>query len=159
MSQLTLTAIPGFFDIATTTISAGQALTDDSLQKISNNAKFAVVHKERIYMGFYKNGDTVGVPKSPIDNYQYQRSEVQYDFKHYSTRAPGAAFVSGQAARPAQADSSTAAIYWTICDVDDSTGDVLTQTSYWDGSHETITNDGIVKVYAECTRLSQNEAN
>lgn len=159
MSQLTLASIPGFFDLADTALAAGQPLSDDSIQKISNNAKFAAMRRERIYMGFYQNGDTVGVPKSPGDNYQYSRAEVTYSFSRYSSRAPGAGFVSGQAARPAQANSNVAAIYWMVQDVDDSTGAVMCQTSYWDGSHETITNDGILKVYAECSRLSQNEAN
>ncbi|HLI03141.1 MAG TPA: hypothetical protein VFC10_07490 [Terriglobia bacterium] len=159
MSQLTFSSIPGFFDIQDSAIAAGQPLTDDSIQKISHNAKAGAVRNERIYMGFFKNGDVVPVPTSPVDGYQYSRSEVQYDFVRYSIRAPAAGFVSGQAARPPQANSQPAGVYWFVTDIDDSTGQVFMQTSYWDGSHETITNDGVVKVYAVCQRLSVNQAN
>lgn len=159
MSQLTFSSIPGFFDLADTAIAAGQPLTDDAITKISHNAKAAAVRNERIYMGFFKNGDTVGLPSSPVDGYSYSRAEVQYDFTRYAIRAPAAGFVSGQAARPAQANSQPAGLYWFVTDVDDATGAVFMQTSYWNGSTETITNDGIVKVYAVCQRLSVNEAN
>src|SRR5690348_2138455 len=160
MSQLTFASIPGFFDIADTVIAAGQPLTDDAIQKISDNAKAAAVRNERIYMGFYKHGDTIGLPTSPVDGYAYQRAEVQYDWVRYSSRAPGGGFVSGQAAAPTPSSSQPAAIYdlgaW---DIDDSTGLVSLHTSYWNGSTETSTHDGIVKVYAVCQRLSVNEAN
>lgn len=159
MSQLTFSSIPGFFDLLDSAIAAGQPLTDDAITKISHNAKAAAVRNERIYMGFFKHGDTVGLPTSPVDGYSYARSEVQYDFTRYAIRAPAAGFVSGQAARPAQASSQPASLYWFVTDINDSTGVVFMQTNYWDGSHETPTNDGIVKVYAVCQRLSVNEAN
>jgi hypothetical protein len=159
MSQLTFSSIPGFFDLQDSAIASGQPLTDDAIQKISHNAKAGAVRNERIYMGFFKNGDVVGVPRSPVDGYQYSRSEVQYDFVRYAIRGPAGGFVSGQAARPAPANSQPAGVYWFVTDIDDSTGQVFMQTSYWDGSHETITNDGIVKVYAVCQRLSVNQAN
>ncbi len=160
MSQLTFASVPGFFDLPNTAIAAGVALTDDSIQKISDNAKAGAVRCEDIYMGFFKHGDTVGLPTSPVDGYAYSRSEIHYRFNRYSNRAPGAGFVSGQAAAPAQASTQPASLYnFGAWDIDDSTGVVSLHTSYWDGSTETSTNDGIIKVYAVCQRLSVNEAN
>ena len=65
MSQLTLGAIPGFFDLADSAIAAGQPLTDDSMLKISHNAKFGTVRSKLIFMGFYANGNTVPTPIDP----------------------------------------------------------------------------------------------
>src|SRR5579875_2738055 len=78
MSQLTFTAIPGFFDLADSAIAGNQPLTDDSLQKISHNAKFAAVRCEVIFMGFYANGNTVPAPVSPVDGYVYSRAECVF---------------------------------------------------------------------------------
>ena len=49
MSQLTLGSIPGFFDLADSAIAAGQPLTDDSMLKISHNAKFGTVRSKLIF--------------------------------------------------------------------------------------------------------------
>lgn len=160
MSQLTFAAVPGFFDISSSVLAADQPLTDDTIQKISDNAKFAAVRYERIYMGFFKHGDTVGTPSSRVDGYAYSRAEVTYEWMRYSNRAPAGGFVSGQPAPPTPASSQPAALYdFGAWDINDATGLVSLHTSYWDGSHETSTNDGIVKVYAHCQRLSVNESN
>ena len=65
MSQLSFASIPGFFDLADVAIAAGQPLTDDSISKISHNAKFGVVRAEQFYMGFYRNGDVVPTAAPP----------------------------------------------------------------------------------------------
>ncbi|HLW79360.1 MAG TPA: hypothetical protein VKU44_07150, partial [Terriglobia bacterium] len=69
MSQLTFSQIPGFFDIADSVLAGGQPLTDDDMTKISHNAKFAAVRTELLFMGFYKPGDTIPAPVSPVDGY------------------------------------------------------------------------------------------
>jgi hypothetical protein len=80
----------------------------------------------------------------------------------YSNRAPAPGFVPGQAAPPAQSSSQPAPLYnfpggW---DINDATGVVSLRTSYYTpGGAETVTNDGIIKVYAVCLRLSLNSAN
>ncbi len=71
MSQLLMASIPGFFDLADSTIAAGQPLTDYAILKISHNAKFAVSRHETIPMGFYGPGDTVPAPVSSVDGYTY----------------------------------------------------------------------------------------
>src|SRR5579875_233055 len=150
MSQLTFTAIPGFFDLADSAIAGNQPLTDDSLQKISHNAKFAAVRCEVIFMGFYANGNTVPAPVSPVDGYVYSRAECVF--------IP--VFVSGQASFPALANadnyqgSLVAAPY--ELDINDATG-IVTCSVY--GSSNGAQNQGTVKVYAVCQRSSVNQNN
>lgn len=157
MSQLTISTQPGFFDLADSTIAGGQPLTDDSLQKISHNAKFGAVRHERIFMGFYANGNVVPAPISPVDSYQYSYSEISFQFSVACTRAPAPGFVPGQATFPAIANTNAGpgSLYRLTYDVNDANGAVLCLASYWTGSTETPTTDGIVKVYAHCQRLSQ----
>jgi len=162
MSQLTLSAIPGFFDLADSAIAAGQPLTDDSMLKISHNAKFGAVRSKLIFMGFYANGNTIPTPIDPDDGYAYSRAECQFIWMIYSNRSPAPGFVPGQASPPAQSSSQPANLYnfpggW---DVNDATGLVTLRTTYYTpGGAETVTNDGIIKVYAVCLRLSQSSAN
>jgi hypothetical protein len=157
MSQLVLNAIPGFFDLADSAIAAGQPLTDDSMLNISRNAKFGAVRSKLIFMGFYANGNTVPTPIDPDDGYAYSRTECQFVWMIYSNRAPAPGFVPGQASPPAQSSSQAAPLYdfpggW---DINDLTGLVTLWTTYYSpGGAETINNDGIVKVYAICSRLS-----
>lgn len=157
MSQLTIASVPGFNDL--TDPVADDVVTDDTLVKISQNAKFAAVRMETIYMGFYKNGDTIGTPVSPVDGYAYSRAEMLFDFSLYSTRAPGAGFVSGQATVPDISPTQADSLYWFTFDIDDTTGAVSITTSYFrNGGSETVTHDGIVKVSAVCQRSSVNTA-
>jgi len=161
MSQLTWATIPGFFDLDDAVLDPDQPVTDDLLKKMNHNGKAAAVRPEIIYMGFYKHGDTVGTPVSPVDGYNYVRSELMFIWTMYSNRAPGGGFVSGQAAAPAQASSQGGALYnypgeW---DINDATGVVTLRTTYWTGSTEVVTTDGIVKVWAICQRKSVNVAN
>lgn len=160
MSQLTFASIPGFADLADANIGPNKVLTDDSMVKISQNAKFAAVRAEIIFMGFYKHGDTIGVPTSPVDGYAYSRAEVMMDFTLFSTRPPASGFISGQATAPGIGASQPANLYWFIVDINDATGVVSITTSYYkQGGAETTQNDGIVKVYAICQRSSINVAN
>ena len=88
MAELTLSAIPGFFDIDDSAIAAGQPLTDDSMLKISHNAKFGAVRSKLIFMGFYADSNTVPTPIDPDDGYAYSRGECQFVWMIYSNRAP-----------------------------------------------------------------------
>ncbi|HLI33441.1 MAG TPA: hypothetical protein VKW70_00230 [Terriglobia bacterium] len=160
MSQLTFTAIPGFFDLADSAIAGNQPLTDDSLQKISHNAKFAAVRCEIIFMGFYTNGNTVPTPVSPVDGYAYSRAECLFIPVFVSTRQPAPGFVPGQASFPALANADSyqgslvAAPY--ELDINDATG-VVACSVY--GSANGAQNQGTVKVYAICQRSSVNQNN
>lgn len=158
MSQLTFSAIPGFFDLADSAIAGNQPLTDDSLQKISHNAKFAAVRCEIIFMGYFTNGDTAPVPSSPVDGYTYSRSETQMIGCIFSSRAPAAGFIAGQATPPPLENNSAGQGNLIACpytfDINDSTGAVLYQT-YWSGNG--AIGEGTIKVYAVCQRSSLNQ--
>jgi hypothetical protein len=160
MSQLTMAAIPGFFDLADSALAGGQPLTDDSMLKLSHNAKFAAVRSELIYMGFYTSGNTVPTPTSPVDGYAYQRSECAFIPIFASSRQPAAGFVPGQATFPilANNDLGTGALLVVPyeLDIDDSTGLVTCQV-YFGGN--AAQNQGTVKVYCIAIRSSINVPN
>jgi hypothetical protein len=159
MAQMTLSSQPDFFDLADSAFAVDQPVTDDLLVKLNHNAKFGAVRCEYIYMGYYKHGDTVPAPVSPVDGYAYSRGELLFDFRLVSTRAAGSGFVSGQATPPPIASSQPANLYYFVSDVDDATGNVSITVSYYkQGGSETVTNDGIVKVFAVCQRQSLNTA-
>jgi hypothetical protein len=152
-----MSEIPGFFDLDDNVIAGGQPLTDYALAKISHNAKFGAVRCEIIYMGYYANGDTVQPPVSPVDGYQYGYPECFFFWMRYSNRAPQPGYTPGQATPPAQSNLQASSLYnFGPWDINDANGAVSLRTTYWDGSHETVTNDGIVKVFAICQRLSVN---
>ena len=157
MSQLTLSLVPGFFDIADSVLLGGQPLTDDAILKISHNAKFAAVRTEILFMGFFQPGDTVPVPVSPVDGYQYSRPECMFLPILASSRSPAAGFVSGQKSFPAiasiDAGQGSLMIVPYQLDINDATGEIICQT-YW--STTGAENQGLVKVYAIATRSSVN---
>jgi hypothetical protein len=152
--------VPGGVDIPDILCAPDSPVVDDVLVHITENAAFTVVRLERIYMGFYKHGDTVGAPVSPADGYAYAREECQFEAEFYSTRAPGTNFQSGQALAPMFSLSQPANLYWTICDINDQTGQVALTVSYYrQGGAETISTDGMVRVYALCQRMSVSAFN
>ena len=157
MSQMLMSSIPGFFDLADSTIAGGQALTDYALAKISHNAKFGAVRCEIVYMGFYGPGDTVSPPVSPVDGYAYSYAECLFMPILYSSRSPAAGYVPGQATPPALANNDPGQGSLIVCpyqlDVNDANGKVEVQT-YWSTSG--AENQGTVKVLAICQRLSVN---
>jgi hypothetical protein len=104
MAQMTIANVPGFVDIPDGNLAADQPLTDYDLTKISNNAKFAAVRPETFY-GWYKNGETVVVPTSPVDGYAYGRAELEYEVAAWCSRSPsGAAATNGSLSKPVRAD-------------------------------------------------------
>ena len=160
MGQLTMSTIPGFFDIADAAIAGGQPLTDDSLRKISHNAKFGAVRIEVIYMGFYTSGNTIPTPVSAVDGYAYARQECLFIPIFVSSRQPMAGFVPGQAAFPnlAASDLGTGSIVTVpyMLDINDATG-VMTCQVYFSGN--AAQNQGTVKVYCLAVRSGVNVGN
>lgn len=160
MSQLTFSAVPGFFDLADSAIAGNQPLTDDSLQKISHNAKFAAVRCEIIYMGFYGSGDSVPVPVSPVDGYAYSRAECMFIPVFASSRQPAPGFVPGQSVFPTLSNvdlgSGSLVVVPYVVDVNDETGSVTCQVFFTNGGAQS---QGTVKVYAVCQRSSLNQNN
>lgn len=157
MSQLTFSQIPGFFDIADSVLTGGNPLTDDAILKISHNAKFAAVRTELLFMGFFKPGDTVPAPVSPVDGYAYSRAECLFLPIFASSRSPAAGFVSGQATFPVLSNNDPGQGNLIVVpyqlDINDTTGSVTCQT-YWSTSG--AENQGVVKVYCVAVRSSIN---
>lgn len=163
MSQLTLSSIPGFSDIADSAIAGDVAMTDDSIQKISHNAKFAAVRSKIIFMGFYGHGDTIPTPTDPDDGYTYSRAECQFLWMIYCNRSRAEPYTPGQQYPPPIASSQPQNGLYNFpggWDVNDLTGVVNLRTTYYSGGGaEVVTTDGIIKVYAAVTRSSVTAAN
>lgn len=163
MAQLTIAMIPGLIDLPDTSIAAHDIAYEDSILKICENGKFSAVRHETIFMGYYRGGDTIGTPLSPVDGYQYSPFERRFAWSVFTTRGAGPNFVSGQALAPTFALgqislNQSGQIYLQIFNVDDVTGLVSCATSYFAQGRvaETITTDGIVRVLAICQRQSLN---
>lgn len=155
MSQLTFSAIPGFFDLGDGAIAAGQPLTDDSISKISHNAKFGIVRSEEFDMGFYGHGDTVPTPVSPVDGYAYAREECIFKLEFRSSRQPAGGYTPGQASFPVMANSDNGSgnllcVPYQLY-INPSTG-LLTVQVYFSSSG--AANQGTVKVTCSAQRSS-----
>ena len=160
MSQLTFSLIPGVVDLPDASIAADQPLTDYSITKISNNAKFAAVRPETFY-GWYKNGEVVKLPASKVDGYVYARAELEYDVAAWCSRSPdSAAQTAGALTKPARANLNDASgtlflmDFWVEEKNEANPGLVHCQVNYWNSGTELPTNGGFVKIRTIATRLS-----
>ena len=151
--------VPGAVDIPDANLEADQPVTDYSLTKISNNAKFAAVRPETFY-GWYRNGETVALPTSPVDGYHYTRAELEYEVAAWCSRSPVGP-TNGALTKPARANGNGGAgnlylmDFWVEEKNEASPGLVHSLVSYYiEGGAETLTNDGFVKVRTIATRLS-----
>jgi hypothetical protein len=160
MSQLTFQITPGFVDIPDSAVAADQPVTDYSLTKISNNAKFAAVRPETFY-GWYRDGEAVQLPVSPVDGYVYSRSELEYEVAAWCSRSPsGDAATNGALSKPPRANTNDGPgslflmDFWVEEKNEASPGLVHCQVNYWSNGSETMTNGGFVKVRTIATRLS-----
>ena len=160
MSQLTFATIPGVVDLPDSAIAADQPLTDYSITKISNNAKFGVVRPETFY-GWYKNGETVLLPASHVDGYVYAGAELEYEVAAWCSRSPDpSAATDGALTKPARASVNDAAgtlflmDFWVEEKNEANPGLVHCEVHYWNNGTELITNGGFVKVRTIATRLS-----
>lgn len=150
MAGLTLTTQPGFTEIADASFASGAAASDAVFKSLNADAKFAAVRNEQFY-GYYANGETVVLPESPADGYQYSRSELLYSFGWYWTGAPGGP-CGGTMTPPARgATSGQGQMLQMGANVDQTTGVVSTAVSYFKSS-EQDTNDGILLVITHAQR-------
>jgi len=161
MAQLTFALIPGFVDLPDSVLAADQPLTDYTLAKISNNAKFAAVRPETFY-GWYKSGELVQLPVSAVDGYIYSRPELEYEVAAWCSRSPAPdALTNGAKEKPTRATLNDAPgnlylmDFWVEEKDDPSPGLVHCLVSYYvQGGEETVTSGGFVKVRTIATRLS-----
>lgn len=163
MTQLTFAAVPGFYDLSDAVLAGDQPLTDDDMVKLNQNAKFAAVRTENIFMGWYKHADVIPTPISLVDGYAYARAECQFVIGGWGSTATPVGFISGQAARPSidgglpGGPSAAGEMLRILFDIDDATGTVYCQMNYYvPGGAETPTHDGMIKVYCVATRSSVN---
>jgi hypothetical protein len=77
----------GFSDLADSALVAGQPASGLAIGKISDNSAFGLTRLE-VFKGVYKHGDTVQLPTSPIDGYNYPRSELIYCWSVQTTGNP-----------------------------------------------------------------------
>ena len=149
--SLTLSAIPGFTEVADTSFNAGNSASDADMKSLNGDAKFAAVRNEQFW-GFYRNGETVALPVSPADGYTYARNELLYLAMWYWTGAATGA-CNGTQVPPAQGSTSGGGeVLQSSALVDQGTGLVTTRVDYYDG-HTHTTNDGILMVITFAQRL------
>lgn len=123
---------------------------------------------EVFFLGYYIDGGYVGVLgnelkfQSPIDKYQYKQIQVRYSWSQFSTRiadalnADGTPFVNGQDKVPLSFATSAGPgeIIFIEMYVNQDDGSVNIRTDYFQESSGTgtQTNDGILAVFAICSR-------
>ena len=162
MAQMTFAVIPGFVDLPDSAIAADQPLTDYSITKISNNAKFAAVRQER-FQGYYKHGETVLLPTSLVDGYQFSRQELRYEWSlHSPLNATG---LTNGTANPPALDSESMQVSgggldtleWFVTYVENKAqsnpGLVHVQIRVNNGTMTTIRNQGVLYVTTVAERL------
>lgn len=149
--SLTLSAVPGFSEIPDTSFAAGATASDSDMKTLNGDAKFAAVRNEQFW-GYYRNGETVALPVSPADGYAYARNELICMWSWYWTGAATGACNGTQSAPPKGATSGGGTMLQSGANVDQTTGSVSTQVSYFDG-HQHDTNDGILLVVTFAQRL------
>jgi len=147
---LTLAAIPGFTELPDASFAAGATASDADMKSLNADAKFAVVRNEQFW-GFYKHGETVALPVSPADGYEYARNELLYSWSFYwSGSAPGALNgTHGTPARGATSGGGTLLEFGAL--VDPATGAVTCNVDYFSGTQHN-SNDGILLVITHAQR-------
>ena len=151
MASLTLSASPGFTAIPPANFSAGNPATDVDLKALRSNAEFAAVRNEQVW-GFYRNGETVALPVSPVDGYMYSRSECVYSWSIYSTGA-SPVDLAGTHTTPAPGGSTgSGEMLQMTALVDQASGAVSMGVGYFKSS-QANTADGILLVITHAQRM------
>ena len=144
--SLTLSSQPGFTQIPNSSFQTGSPVSASVMLALNAAAQFAAVRGEQFY-GYYRNGETVSLPVSPADGYQYSRAELLYVPSWYCTASAPSALNGTTTAPTPGATSGAGTVLYTLCDVNESTGLVQTFVAYYkDGGAQSNTNDGILKV-------------
>jgi len=121
------------------------------MKQLNADAKFAAVRCEQFW-GYYKNGETVALPISAADGYAYSRPELLYSHSWYWTGAATGPCNGTQTPPPRGATSGQGTLLQLGADVNQLTGAVSTNVSYYKSS-ESDTNDGILLVVILAQRL------
>jgi hypothetical protein len=126
-------------------IGPDKPVTQDLLQKLNQRAKFACVNTEFFYLGTYVDGNTVRLPVSQADGYQYSAAECKF-LHAWRWTADGGDYAQppGQyeQAAPFQASiDASGAVSIVIQFITNGGEDVLTAPAY-----------GRIAAFAFCTR-------
>lgn len=144
-TSLTLASTPLYVETDNSIYVTDAPATQQMLQRLNDNAKFAAVATEVIPMGEFYNGQTVPTPISPADKYKYSYSEVSFV---YSWRWTGVGSVFAQPGQsigqqgPMKASVSSVGVVSTSVDFIDDSGVKTTRSNY-----------GRLYVFALCSRL------
>ena len=148
--SLSLTSQPGFTELPDATFDDGNPATSAVFKALNADAKFGAVRNEQFW-GYYGNGETVVLPVSPVDGYQYTRAELIYTFSWYwSGGSPGS--LNGTQVAPTRGSTSGQGTMLQFgADINNATGLVSTKVSYYK-SNQMDTTDGILKVTVHAQR-------
>lgn len=133
---------PGGIDIPNSMFNAGAGATGFVLSALKDNCAFGSVVPE-IFYGLYTNGQTVPLPQSPVDGYEYLQEELIYMWEAVITvdQANGTPSAAG-------------GLLWAQWFVEQNTGIVHTTEAYEavDRSSSGTTNDGTLGVWTIAIR-------
>jgi hypothetical protein len=79
LASLSTMTMPGFLDTSDAMVASGVYAADDTMVEVSYSSKFAAIRDEVFDMGYYRDGDQVPAPVSPVDGYQYSLNECGFD--------------------------------------------------------------------------------
>lgn len=142
-NKILLTHKPGFADVPDANFGVDHIVVGADIARVVENASFGLVSTE-IFLGNYFNGDTVDLPVSTVDGYEYSRDELVYAWAATSTG-------EGKTGWP----SYNGMIWFFQWFVDPDTGVVTTEVYYVGdqaGKKSQKTNDGILQVWVFATR-------
>ena len=150
---LVLTSQPGFAEVPDSALDAGQPLTAANIKAINKNAAFGAVRDED-FRGFYKHGETVTLPVSPADGYEYAREELRYAFDIFWTGMPPGSELNGTQQVPSRGVTGGPGCLLEFgFFIDQATGAITCDVHYYQpGGAQTDTHDGILLVTTHAKR-------
>jgi hypothetical protein len=148
--SLTLSAQPGFTEIAEASFNAGATLSATVMKALNADAKFAAVRNEQFW-GYYCHGETVQLPVSPADGYEYSREELVYTWSIYWTGSATAACNGTQTPPTLGSTTGGGTILQQGFNIDQATGEVSCRVDYYNGGTN-VTTDGILLVMVHAQR-------
>lgn len=94
MTAFLLSTVPGFSDVPEAAFEAEKLALGIQIAKISDNAAFGMVRCE-VFSAHYHDADTVILPTSVVDGYNYSREELTYVWAISNTFNAGSGWLSG----------------------------------------------------------------
>jgi hypothetical protein len=140
---LMLNTPPGFNDQPDSALAAGQYALGSQLAKISGNAALGMCRME-CFTEIYSNGETVELPVSTVDGYQYSMDELTFAWGIYSTASPSTGWITGPQA-----------LWYGYWNVDQETGLVTCIEWYQAVGSNGTSNDGQLQVFTIAQRQQQ----